>query len=94
MRVLVPVSERYGLDSGRANVSPLPWFGPALRIGFLGNSKPNVEPLFDSCRHALRKRGIRDVKIIDKGSSTIPAPADMLSQLMAECNLVVTAIAD
>jgi hypothetical protein len=66
-----------------------------LRLGILDNSKGNADHLLrfiaDGVKAALP---IASVVMTRKGSVSLPAPGNILDQLTAEADLVVTAMAD
>jgi hypothetical protein len=93
--VLDPAADRRGRQAPVAAKSagrPAP--GAAARVVLLSNSKPNVDHLFQGLREGLRERSITDIRMLDKGSPTIPMPPDMFEEVVRCCDLFVTAMAD
>jgi hypothetical protein len=101
--VLDPAPDRHGRPSLRrqppeaqaqaeAPAGPDAAGGP--RIVLLGNSKPNVEELFRGIQQGLRERSVTRIRVLDKGSPTIPMSAGALDEVLGACDLFVTAMAD
>jgi hypothetical protein len=66
----------------------------AARVVLLSNSKPNVDHLLEGLRQGLWDLSITDIRMLDKGSPTIPMPPDMFEDVVNCCDLFVTAMAD
>lgn len=65
------------------------------RIGFLNNTKANVDILFDRIEELLSERyRIAGVVRTRKANAAVPASAAVLDQLVAECDVVITASGD
>ncbi|HEX2172991.1 MAG TPA: hypothetical protein VHL09_11165 [Dehalococcoidia bacterium] len=65
------------------------------RIGFLNNTKANVDILFDRIEEILSERyRIAGVVRTRKANAAVPAPAGVIEQLVAECDVVITASGD
>ena len=64
------------------------------RVVLLSNSKPNVDELFQGLQQGLRERSVTDIRVLDKGSPTIPMSAGTLDEIVGCCDLFVTAMAD
>ena len=63
--------------------------------GFLGNRKANAALLLHNVRELLDKNlELGDSVAVDKYVYSRPAAADIIEQLAARCDFVVTAIAD
>jgi hypothetical protein len=65
-----------------------------VRLGFLGNTKPNIEVLVDGFTTDLRRLGIPEPIVFDKGHAGRGASSALLAEIVAQCDLVVSAIAD
>jgi hypothetical protein len=64
-------------------------------VGLLDNAKPNAHLLLAAVGELLQgSHGAREVVPARKATSTSPAPAAILDELAARCDLVVTAAAD
>lgn len=92
MRVLVPSAHpanaaqslRLKLDSLQGKV-----------IGVIDNSKPNFDNLADDvCALLMSKYGVARVVRKRKTAAGIPAPQDMVKELTAECDAVITGLGD
>lgn len=65
------------------------------RIGFLNNTKSNVDILFDRIEEILSERyRIASVVRTRKANAAVPAPADVIERLVGECDVVITASGD
>jgi hypothetical protein len=65
------------------------------RIGFLNNTKSNVDLLFDRIEELLSERyRIAGVVRTRKANAAVPAPAGVIDQLVSECDVVITASGD
>ncbi|MDE3075223.1 MAG: hypothetical protein KGJ86_07315 [Chloroflexota bacterium] len=64
-------------------------------IGFLNNSKPNVEQLFDTIAEQLQQR-FRLAAVIRKikPAAPIPAEREILDELARTCDAAVLAVCD
>ncbi len=64
-------------------------------VGFLDNGKFNVDVLMTSLEESLSQTYslIRRVKV-KKPATSKPAPAEMLSQLVLQCDLVINGVGD
>ena len=66
-----------------------------LVVGLLSNNKPNSELLLRDVAELVRGQyAIKDVVEANKGTHRIPAPADMIADLAARCDVVITATAE
>src|ERR1700677_4890144 len=93
--VLDPAADRRGRHAALPRISAgTPASGTAARVVLLSNSKPNVDHLFDGLRQGLREHSITDIRMLDKGSPTIPMPQDMFEEVVNCCDLFITAMAD
>jgi hypothetical protein len=69
--------------------------GATLRIGTLDNSKSNADHLLALLiEQVSRELPVASVTRLRKANPSTPAPAQMLDQLEAECDFVVSAMAD
>jgi hypothetical protein len=76
-------------------LAPRPTTLTGKKIGFLNNSKPNVEALFDTIEERLRERfEVGAVVRRIKKAAGIPAERDLLEEFARECDVAVVAIAD
>ena len=65
------------------------------RIGFLNNTKSNVDILFDRIEELLSERyRIAGVVRTRKANAAVPATAAVIEQLVGECDVVITASGD
>ena len=63
--------------------------------GFLWNSKPNADVLLDRLAQQLDERyHFRQIVKRDKSSASQPATEEVLSELSAKCDFVITGAAD
>ena len=66
-----------------------------LRLGILDNSKGNADHLLKFIIAALKAQmPVASVVSLRKGSVSLPAPKEILDQLAAETDFVVSAMAD
>ena len=66
-----------------------------LRLGILDNSKGNADHLLRFIAEGVKAAlPIASVVMTRKGSVSLPAPGNILDQLTAEADFVVTAMAD
>jgi hypothetical protein len=64
-------------------------------VGFIDNAKPNFNHLVDDLADLLTKRyGVAAVVKRRKHSASVPAPAEMVSELAERCDLVITGSGD
>jgi len=64
-------------------------------VGFIDNSKPNFNLLVDDLAVLLTERyGVKSVIKQGKRSVATPAPTQVLDELAAQCDLVVTGSGD
>jgi hypothetical protein len=95
LTVLSPVAETWGqteVESVAATV--VPDARPELRISLLSNSKANVDNLFRGLTESLAAESVGRVTLYDKGSSGIPMPDEMRDEIVANSDLLITAMAD
>ena len=64
-------------------------------VGFIDNAKPNFHNLVDALADVLVKDyGVARVVKRRKKSASVPAPADMVADIVKECDLVITGSGD
>ena len=64
-------------------------------VGLLSNNKPNSEDLLRMVADLVKEDyAITGVIEANKGSHRIPAPADMIDDLVSRCDVVITATAE
>jgi len=79
--VLDPAPERRGRQVPVRQLSATrPRAAGGARVVLLSNSKPNVNELFQGLRQGLSELSITDIRILDKGSPTIPVSAGALDK--------------
>ena len=77
------------------NVAARPTTLDGTVLGLLSNNKPNSEDLLRMVADLVRQTyGVSDVVEANKGTHRIPAPAEMLDDLAARCDVVITATAE
>ena len=66
-----------------------------VRLGLLDNSKANADHLLRFVMEGLRAElPVESMTATRKGNVSLPAPKEILDRLAAECDFVVTAMAD
>lgn len=64
-------------------------------VGFIDNAKPNFDHLVDQLARLLAERhGVAQVIKRRKPSASIPAEAEVVNELAARCDLVITGSGD
>ena len=64
-------------------------------VGFIDNAKPNFEHLVEDVAELLMTQyGVSKVIKRRKRAASIPAPEDMVNELTASCDLVITGSGD
>ena len=64
-------------------------------VGFIDNAKPNFDHLVDVLADLLvRKHGVARIVKRRKTSASIPAANEVVNELAAQCDLVVTGSGD
>ena len=92
IKVLVPVAE---VKSQEIKMAQRPLNLKGKVIGLMWNKKSNGDHLLKILGDALQmKFPISGTLMTSKPRSTAAAPAEVLEELSAKCNLVILAIAD
>jgi hypothetical protein len=66
-----------------------------LTVGFIDNSKPNFNFLADELATLLQERlGVKKIIRERKNAASLPAPAEMLKKIIADCDLVISGSGD
>lgn len=64
-------------------------------IGLLSNNKPNSEDLLRMVADLVKKEyAIKEVIEANKGTHRIPAPPEIIDDLVSRCDVVITATAE
>ena len=64
-------------------------------VGFIDNAKPNFDVLVDELAELLRRKyGVARVVKRRKPSASVPAKRDVIDELSAACDVVVTGSGD
>ena len=64
-------------------------------VGFIDNAKPNFNHLVDELAELLTtKYGVASVVKRSKRSAAVPAPAEVVNELAACCDVVITGSGD
>jgi hypothetical protein len=64
-------------------------------VGLLSNNKPNSELLLRGVIDLLKEKyNVKEVVVANKGSHRVPAPQDMIDDLVTKCDAVVVATAE
>ncbi len=64
-------------------------------VGFIDNSKPNFNHLVDDIAEFLQaKHGVKAVVKHRKRAASIPAPAEVMNDIVEKCDLVITGSGD
>ena len=64
-------------------------------VGLLSNSKRNADKLLEAVYSLLQDTyDFKDMVYLDKGDSSRPAPKHIMDDLLAKCDLVITATGD
>ena len=82
-------------DPGSNQLSPRPDTLEGKVLGFLWNSKPNGELLFDEFVNQVgESHALKDVKRFRKPSAAIGAKDETLDELQSQCDAAVVALGD
>lgn len=65
-----------------------------IRIGFLGNLKPNCDVLLRTTEAEMLKAGAAGTLFREKSSCSLGAPVEMLDEIAATCDAAVVALGD
>ena len=65
-----------------------------LKIGFLGNLKPNCDVLLHTTEEEVMKLGAASTFFIEKASCSLGAGASILDDIAATCQVAVVALGD
>ena len=78
-----------------AGIAPRPGSLDGKVIGLLSNNKPNSELLLRGVSDLLKKKySVKEVVEANKGTHRLPAPQDIIDDLVARCDAVVVATAE
>ncbi|MCH9039740.1 MAG: hypothetical protein IIC23_10155 [Chloroflexi bacterium] len=78
-----------------AGIAPRPGSLDGKVIGLLSNNKPNSELLLRGVSDLLREKySLKEVVEANKGTHRLPAPQDIIDDLVARCDAVVVATAE
>ncbi len=84
-----------GKDTGSGSLAPRPASLRGLTVGLLGTTKPNAEVLLAEIAAELKDRyDIGELRPYTKDYFGTPVKADLLDQIAADCDLVITAVGD
>ena len=84
-----------GPDRSPAVLAPRPDRLHGLALGLLANTKRNAEELLDALASQLEQEyGVKPVLARKKMSITDPVPQEILEELTAACDIVVTGVGD
>jgi hypothetical protein len=82
-------------NTGGGSLAARPASLRGLTIGLLGNTKPNAEVLLAEIASELKGRyDVGEFRSYTKDYFGTPVKADLLGQVVAECDLVITAVGD
>jgi hypothetical protein len=82
-------------ERGRAVLAERPASLSGLRLGLLANTKRNAEQFLDQVGKLLAAQyGVQTVRAATKPSITDTAPEQILDDLRARCDVVVTGVGD
>ncbi|GAA1804495.1 UGSC family (seleno)protein [Nesterenkonia flava] len=78
-----------------ATLAPRPGSLTGLRLGLLDNTKTNATALLENIASALQERhGLAHVTLYTKDYFGTPVKDELLEQIAADCDAVVTAVGD
>ena len=82
-------------DAGSTNLNPRPNSLDGKTVGFLWNSKPNGDLLFEEfISQAGEKYDLKDVTRHRKPSAAIGATEDVYDSMASDCDVAVVALGD
>ena len=92
VEVLLP---KAAIDPATVELTPRPASLDGAVLGFVWNSKPNGDALFDRFARAAREEfGVADIKRASKPSAATGATDDLLAEVADSCDLAVVAVGD
>lgn len=97
MTVLEKLLNPTGADrsAGGSSLAPRPASLRGLTVGLLGNTKPNAEVLLGEIAGELKDRyDVGEFRSYTKDYFGTPVKPDLLARIVAECDLVITAVGD
>jgi len=81
--------------AGGNSLAPRPASLRGLTVGLLGNTKPNAEVLLAEIAAELKSRyDIGEFRTYTKDYFGTPVKPDLLAQVVADCDMVITAVGD
>jgi hypothetical protein len=98
--ILDPTYEAFTRGLGQRNAkaaAPAPVSLQGLRVGLLANGKTNSRELLEELLHELSRRpgvSVASSFMITKSSVSVPPNPDDFARLVAEADLILTAIGD
>ena len=88
-----PTAPRRGADSPAAAKTLTALTGAT--VGFIDNAKPNFGVLAEDLGELLKaKYGVARVIVRRKPSASVPAKSEVIEELAAECDVVITGSGD
>ena len=82
-------------DAGSTKLTPRPESLDGKTLGFLWNSKPNADMLFEEFVSQVGDRyALKDVKRHRKPSAATGATPDILDSIQRDCDVAVVALGD
>ena len=92
---LVTLDPRGGATHQNQGIAPRPDTLDGKVIGLLSNNKPNSELLLRDVAGLIEAQyALKRIVEANKGTHRIPAPAQIIADLAAECDVVITATAE
>ncbi len=92
---LVTLDPRGGSTHRNTGIATRPDSLDGLTIGLLSNNKPNSELLLRNLADLVKQQyNVKEIVEANKGTHRIPAPEEMIADLAAHCNVVITATAE
>ncbi len=78
-----------------ASMAPRPDSLNGKTLGLLANGKRNADHLLDHVAALMAEHyQLKDIVARDKGNASRPCPDDLLQEMLARCDVVVTATGD
>lgn len=82
-------------NAAAAVLAPRPAELRGLTVGLLDNTKPNASVLLREVAELLKaEHGVAETRIYAKGYFGTPMTEDLRDQVVAECDVVITAVGD